>query len=299
MMHKKVLILGANGLIGSGLTGYLQTRNIKLYAVVRSTKKVFSKKVSFLYCKNLNSKKSINNIEILLKKIKPNFVINCLGVTKHIKSKNNRLLNVYLPKMLLEFKKKYIFRLIHITTDCVFDGKRGNYKETSLMDAKDNYGKSKIISDRFLLKSQESIIIRTSTIGYEIGTKRGLLEWFLSSNKICYGYKKAFFSGLTTLELAKIIYKYIISKELIKDGIYNVSGPKINKFDLLKKIKKKFKKEILIKPDYKLKIDRSLNADKFRLVTKYKKLSWDKMLEDYRKFYKKNYVQNKINFSDK
>ena len=80
MMHKKVLILGANGLIGSWLTGYLQTRNIRLYAVVRSTKKVFSKKVSFLYCKNLNSKKSINNIEILLKKIKPNFVINCLNL---------------------------------------------------------------------------------------------------------------------------------------------------------------------------------------------------------------------------
>ena len=291
-MHKKVLILGANVLIGNGLTRYLQTRNIRLFAIVRSTKKVFSKKIPFFYCKNLNSKKSIDNIEKFIKKIKPDFIINCLGMTKHIETQNNKLLNVYLPSILLKFKKKYFFDLIHITTDCVFDGKKGNYKETSLMNAEDDYGKSKILSDKILLKSKKTIIIRTSTIGHEIRTKRGLLDWFLSCNKICYGYKKAFFSGLTTLELAKIIYKYFIllSKKPIKYGIYNISGPKINKFDLLKKIRKIYKKDILIKPDYKLRIDRSLNSEKFTFVTKYKKLSWDKMLKDYREFYKKNNV---------
>jgi dTDP-4-dehydrorhamnose reductase len=290
MMHKKVLILGANGLIGNGLTRYLQTRNISLFAVVRSPRKVFLKKVPFFYCKNLNSKKSINNIEKFIKKIQPDFVINCLGITKHIKSQKNKLLNVYLPSVLIKFKKKYYFNLIHITTDCVFDGKFGNYKETSLMNAKDYYGKSKILSDKNLLKNKEIIIIRTSAIGHEIKTKRGLLEWFLSRNKICYGYKKAFFSGLTTLELAKIIYKYFLSKKPIRYGIYNLSGPKISKFDLLEIIKKIYEKDILIKPDYKLKIDRSLDTKKFRLITKYKKSSWNRMLHDCRKFYKKTYV---------
>ena len=290
MMSKKILILGANGLIGNGITKYLQTRNLNIFAAVRSNKKVFSKKTPFFLYKDLNSKKSINNIEKLIKKIKPDFVINCIGVTKHIKSQNHKLINIYLPKILLKLKKKSFFNLIHITTDCVFDGKKGNYKETSLMNAKDKYGNSKIISDKFLVKSNSVTIIRTSTIGHEITTKRGLLEWFLSQKKICYGYKNAFFSGLTTLELAKIIYKYFIVKKPVKYGIYNLAGPKISKFNLLTKIKKIYDKDILIKPDYKLRIDRSLNAKKFKLITKYKKLSWNRMLKDYKKFYKKNYV---------
>lgn len=289
-MTKKILILGANGLIGNGITNYLKTKNLRIFAGIRSKEKAYSKKISFVFYKNLNSKKSINDIEKLIKKINPDYVINCLGITKHIKSKNQNLLNIYLPEIMLKLKKKFYFNLIHITTDCVFDGKKGNYRETSFMNAKDKYGNSKIKSDYFLIKSNEVMVIRTSTIGYEITTKRGLLEWFLSQKKICNGYKNAFFSGLTTLELAKIIYKFFISKNNIKCGIYNLAGPKISKFELLKKIKKIYNKDILIKPDYKLKINRSLNSKKFELITKYKKLSWDKMLKDNKKFYKKNYV---------
>ena len=275
-MHNKILILGANGLIGNGLTEYFRTKNINLFLVVRSKKKEFSKNLKYYYCNNLTSEKSLINIEKIISKIKPDCIINCIGITKHINRKNNKILNIHLPKFLSSIKKKYKFTFIHITTDCVFDGKEGGYDETSTPNSKDNYGKSKALADQFLKKHKQTIILRTSTIGREIKTKNGLLEWFLSRKKNCYGFKNAYFSGLTTLELAKIIYKFILIKKIIKEGIYNLSGPKINKYDLLQIIKKIYNKKILIKPDHKFKVNRSLNSNKFIKISKYKKKKLEK-----------------------
>lgn len=286
-MDEKIIILGANGLIGNGLTKYFSTKNIQLHAMVRSQKKKFCKNISYHYCNNLISKKSLIKIEKIITKVKPNYVINCIGITKHIKNSNNKLLNIDLPKFLSAKVKKYNFKFIHITTDCVFDGKQGNYFEKSKTNANDKYGTSKALADKFLYKKKQTIILRTSTIGREIKSKNGLLEWFLSCKKSCYGFKNAYFSGLTTLELAKIIYKYIIKKKLISRGIYNLSGPKINKSDLLNVIKDVYKKNILILPNYKLQIDRTLNSDKFIKISNYKKKSWKKMLLEYKKFNEK------------
>ena len=283
-MNKKILILGANGLIGNGLTSYFSTKKINLFLVVRSKKKKFSKNIKYYYCNNLSIKKSFTKIQEIIQKVKPDYVINCIGVTKHIKHAQNKLLNIDLPKFLSTNRKNHKFTYIHITTDCVFDGKKGNYRESSKTNADDTYGLSKAKADKYLINKKNTIILRTSTIGREIKTKHGLLEWFLSRKKLCYGFKNAYFSGLTTLELGKIIYMFIIHKKLIKRGLYNVSGPKINKYDLLNLIKKIYDKKILILPDCKLKIDRSLNSDKFIKICKYKRKSWKKMLIEYKKF---------------
>ena len=149
---------------------------------------------------------------------------------------------------------------IHITSDCVFNGKKGNYDENHNTNAEDHYGISKAKADQLLIKNSGVIILRTSTIGHEIKTKKGLLEWFLSQKKNVNGFKKAYFSGPTTLELSKIIYAYIIKKKVIKSGLYNIAGPKINKYKLLQIIKKIYNKNIIIKKEHKFKIDRSLNA---------------------------------------
>ena len=291
-MNKKVLILGANGLIGNGLTRYFATKNINLTAVVRSKIKKFQKKINFAYCNNLNSIRSLNSISKIISQDKPDFVINCIGVTKHYKNKNNKILNIELPKALIRLKKKNKFNFIHITTDCVFNGLKGNYTENSNTNANDLYGLSKLTADKFLLKSKKCIILRTSTIGSEIKTRNGLFEWFLSNKKNCIGFKNAYFSGLTTLELSKIIYNFIIKKKKLKEDIYNLSGPKINKFLLLNLIKEIYNKEILIKPDYKFKIDRSLNSNKFVKISKYKKKSWKKMILEYKKFNENNFFIN-------
>ena len=284
-MNKKVLILGANGLIGNNLTKYLIKKKIRLYPVVRSKKKEFLSNIKFYHCNNLNSKKSLFKVIKIIKNIKPDFLINCLGTTKHRKIKNRQILNFYLPKLILENKKKLNFNFIHITTDCVFDGKKGGYKENFIPNAQDDYGKSKAAADKILNQNNNVIILRTSTIGHEAYSKYGLLEWFLSQKKLIHGYKNAYFSGPTTLEFCKIIYKFVIKKQLIRKGLYHIAGPRINKYKLLELIKKVYDKNILIKPDYKLKIDRSLNSNKFVNVSKYKKLSWIKMLKEYKKFY--------------
>lgn len=289
-MRKNILILGANGLIGNGLTQYFYSKNLNLFASIRSKEKKFNNNIKYYYHNDIASKKSFNLIKKIIEKVKPDYVINCIGITKHIKKKNNTKLNIDLPRFIFNLSNIYKFKFIHITTDCVFDGTKGNYNEGSETNAKDRYGISKAKADKYLNKSKKTIILRTSTIGREIKTKNGLLEWFLSRRSFCLGFKNAYFSGLTTLELAKIIYKFIINKNLIKKGIYNLSGPKISKLELLNIIKKIYDKKILIIPDNKLKIDRSLNSDKFIKISKYRKKSWKKMLLEYKKFYDKQFI---------
>ena len=287
---KKILILGSNGLIGNNITRYLKKKKLRIYPLVKSREKKFLNDINFYYYKNINSNKSLNNIVQIIERIRPHFVINCLGITKHRKTKKNLICNVNLPKILLRNRAKLNFILIHITSDCVFNGKKGNYDENYNTNAEDDYGVSKAKADQLLSNNSGVIILRTSTIGHEFKTKKGLLEWFLSQRKIVNGFKNAYFSGPTSLELGKIIYTYIIKKKLIKSGLYNIAGPKINKYKLLTIIKKIYNKKIIIKKEQKFKIDRSLNANKFYKDTKYRPKSWHKMISECKEFYKENLI---------
>ena len=159
-----------------------------------------------------------------------------------------------------------------------------------MSDAEDNYGKIKFLTEKKIKKNKNTIIIRSSTLGMEIKNKFGLLEWFLSNNKSIHGYKNVYFSGPTALELSKIIYKFIITKTIIKKGIYNVSSNKISKFDLLNLIKKVYHKKINIIPSNEIRIDRSLNNKKFMAKTNYKQKNWVTMLKEMKKFYEKKYI---------
>lgn len=287
---KKVFIIGSNGLIGWTICNYLNDKKkIELFCGIRKKNKHFSKYKIFEYG-NLVKKKCIKKLINFIIKIKPEFVINCAGITKRKNKKKNIEINYSLPITLSKISKKYKFTFIHLSTDCVFNGKIGNYKETSLTNAKDNYGKIKSLTEKKLKKNKNTIVLRSSTLGLEIKNKLGLLEWFLSKNKSIYGYKNVYFSGPTALELSKIIYEFIIIKTIIKRGIYNVSSDKISKFDLLKLIKRVYHKKINIIPSYEIKIDRSLNNKKFLAKTNYKPKKWLILLEEMKKFYEKKYI---------
>ena len=149
-----------------------------------------------------------------------------------------------------------------------------NYSEDDLPNAKDIYGISKSLGESIY---HHNLVIRTSTIGHEINTKHGLLEWFISQNSYCTGYRNAYFSGITTLELANLINDFIL-KKLNLIGLFNVSSEKISKYELLSKINEiyKLKKKIIISDQQK--IDRSLNSYKFNRVFGYYPNSWDKMI---------------------
>ena len=250
----KILILGATGMLGSQVCKYFY--NKKKYAticVVRSRKKFNllnspgKKKIkaAFLDLQSLKKTKK------MILKLQPDYLINCVGMVKQIMNKQNKketfFLNTKLPKVLSDLAKSENFKFIHFSTDCVFSGKRGHYRENDVSDCKDYYGKTKYLGEN---DSINTINLRTSIIGHELNTKIGLLEWFLSSKKKVFGFKNAIFSGLTTLEIAKILEKHIINKNVIKFGTFHISSKPINKYNLLKMISKIYKKDILIVPNY-------------------------------------------------
>lgn len=218
-----------------------------------------------------------------IEKIKPNIVINCIGIVKQLKEAQDPILsisiNALFPHLVAEKCAEKKARLIHISTDCVFSGKKGLYRETDIADADDLYGRTKYLGE---VNSPNCLTVRTSLIGRELREKKSLLEWFLAQKGQVRGYKKAVFSGLTTYALTQII-KEIILKYPELNGIYHIAGGPINKYELLTRLKDIYKKDIEIIPDETVKVDRSLDASKFRDNTSIKIPSWDEMLEDLRR----------------
>lgn len=284
-MNKKILILGCNGLIGNNILKFFKKKkNLSIYAASRKKLNKFLSIKNYYY-PSLTKKSNFKFVKKIIVLTNPDFVINCTGITKHHdnKSKINQI-NIQFPEFLSMLQKKYKFINIHLSTDCVFSGSTGLYEENSNTDAQDTYGKTKAKIEKILLKKQNTIILRTSTIGHEISSRRGLLEWFLHKKGKVFGFQNAFFSGPTTLELAKIVYKYIVCKNIIKNDIYNISSTKISKYKLLKLIKIIYKKKSLIVPTSHIKLNRTLNNTKFLKLTNYRLPSWKKMILDMKNF---------------
>lgn len=278
----KILVLGANGLIGSNIYRVLSegTENdvegtVRHESALNNVPRVMRKNI-------------VVNVELLddsliadlLSNSRPNVVINCAGLTKHDPNSASPLMalpiNSLFPHKLAKFCASIGARLIHISTDCVFSGDKGNYSENDHPDALDLYGISKSIGE---VDYPNALTIRTSTIGHEKGSIDGLLEWFLFQGDSCSGYRKAIFSGLPTITLAKIIRDYILSNESMT-GLYHLAASPIDKYSLLKLIAKVYAKDIDVISDDSIIIDRSLDAKKFSIETGYKAPSWDLLLRE-------------------
>lgn len=276
----KVLVLGASGMIGSALIRVLsERRDYEVWGTVRAerVKQFFSASIAH----NLVEDVDLENYDVLLrllKQLRPDVIVNCAGLTKHKPEADDPLItipiNTLMPHRLVKLCNLIGARLIHISTDCVFSGEKGEYVESDFADARDIYGKSKALGE---INYPNTITLRTSTIGHELNSAYGLLEWFLSQDKSCKGYSRAIFSGVPTIVLAQIIRDVVIPyKEL--SGIYHVSAKSINKHELLKLIAKVYGKSIQITDDDSLAIDRSLNADKFYAATGYVAPEWPELI---------------------
>ena len=184
------------------------------------------------------------------------------------------------PFRLKEICAEIKSRLILFSSDCVFSGEKGFYSEKDNPDPTDIYGKSKLLGE---LDNENIITIRKSVIGHELDSKKGLLEWFLNQEGSVEGYKEAIFSGLTVLELARIIDMYILPNKDIK-GIIHLSGDPISKYDLLKIIANQYKKIINIEPNEEIKTDRSLNSEYFKNLTGYKSDPWPLLVKSMKEF---------------
>ena len=216
-----------------------------------------------------------------IENIRPDVIFNAVGVVKQVPTAKNTvttlLINAVLPHQLADIASNVGARLIQISTDCVFDGARGNYSEDDEPNATDLYGKSKALGE---VTGDNCLTLRTSIIGRELTTAHGLVEWVLSNQgDSVNGFVNAIFSGFPTIVLADII------TSLIKDhpslsGLYHVSSEPINKFDLLNLIKASYHLDLDIRRFEDFRIDRSLDSTKFRRTTGFTPAPWSDMVAE-------------------
>ena len=277
----KVLVIGASGMIGSTVLRVLsESKDLVVLGTVRnaSVKRFFTSAMA----SRLIADVDVEHPDALLKvldDVRPDVVINCAGLTKHKPEADDPLvsipINTLMPHRLAGLCKLAGARLVHVSTDCIFSGEKGGYAEADFADARDVYGKSKVLGE---LVYPHTITLRTSTIGHELQSKYGLLDWFLSQETRCNGYARAIFSGLPTVIFAQVIRDVVIPHNELS-GLYHVAAKPINKFDLLKLIADVYGKSIDIVPDDKLVIDRSLDAERFRAATGYVAPEWEEMIQ--------------------
>jgi dTDP-4-dehydrorhamnose reductase len=217
---------------------------------------------------------NVDALRQLLERVRPDVVINCVGVVKQLEAAQDPLLaipiNSLLPHRLARLCMLFGARLIHISTDCVFSGSRGMYREDDVVDARDLYGLSKFLGEVDYLNA---ITLRTSIVGHELNSAHGLVGWFLAQHGRVRGYSRAVFSGLPTVELARVIRDYVMPRPELH-GLYHVSASPIAKLDLLRLVADEYNKEIFIEPDAQLIVDRSLDSTRFRKATGYSPPSW-------------------------
>lgn len=277
----KILVIGATGMLGNAMMRVLSEKaDWMVYGTLRSVeaKRLFQPNIAT----HLISGVDVEQHDTLIKaftQIRPDVVINCVGLVKQLADADDPLqaipINSLLPHRLARLCELIGARLVHMSTDCIFDGSKGNYCETDPSDAKDLYGKSKYLGE---LAYPHTVTLRTSIIGHELQSARGLVGWFLSQQERCKGYTKAIFSGLPTVVMAQVIRDVVIPRPGLS-GVYHVAAQPISKFDILKLIASVYGKKIDVVPDDKLVIDRSLNAKRFRDATGYVAPEWPALIE--------------------
>jgi dTDP-4-dehydrorhamnose reductase len=289
IMAKKILILGCTGMLGHTLLLKLSSReDLTVYATARSEdglsgwfpgecrERIITGVDAFDFA----------SVEGAYARVKPDVVINCIGHIKQLPNASDPVLSIYLNSLFPHIAEALCgsiqARFIHISTDCVFEGETGNYSESSVPDAKDLYGRSKLLGE---VSGPRSLVVRTSLIGHEIKNKLGLVEWFLSQKDRTRGYTKAVFSGLPTIEFAELLTRHILPDEKL-NGIYNISTWPISKFDLLKLIAARYGKDISIEPYDAVNIDRSLDSGKFRRASGYEPPRWPELIEKMHEHYR-------------
>ena len=283
---KTVLILGASGMLGNTLFRHLtRCPNISVFGTIRSN--IGIENFYNAYAKNIVCNVHIlklSEVDLLFSKLKPDVVINCIGLIKQSTNSENFIdsitINSLLPHQLAKLCSMHNSRFIHISTDCVFSGAKGLYTEKDLPDANDLYGRTKYLGE---VNYPNTVTLRTSIIGHELVTKKSLIEWFLSKEEGIQGYTNAIFSGLPSNELSKVISNYVIPNDKLQ-GLYHISSDPINKSELLEIINHVYKKNLVITPTDTPKINRSLDSTHFKTITGYKPSNWKDLVISMEKF---------------
>jgi len=278
----QVLVLGSSGMLGHKLVQHLGDRH-RVSATVRGNAASYASTVVFQRAELYGDvhAEDMPSVERIVSQAMPDAVVNCIGIVKQVAAAKDPIasieINSLFPHKLARLCRARGIRLVHISTDCVFSGRRGMYSEADNPDAEDLYGRSKLLGEPV---SSGCLTLRTSIIGRELRSSHGLLEWFLAqTGGAVHGYRKAVFSGLTTGALATIIGE-VIANHADLDGLWHVASRPVTKYGLLCLIRDTYNLAVEILPDDALACDRSLDGSLFQSSTGLVVPSWPEMVQD-------------------
>ncbi|MEB2437949.1 dTDP-4-dehydrorhamnose reductase family protein [Citrobacter braakii] len=272
----KVMVLGVTGMLGYSL--FANLKDYKNLNVIGTARNLLGKEQYFNTLKEnvaLNvDATDIYSIDKVINSVNPDVVINCIGLIKQHEVSKQHVdaikINALLPHQLADLCNKYNAKLIQFSTDCVFDGTMGLYRESHTPNSTDLYGKSKCLGE---VNYGKHLTLRTSIIGHELNSSVSLIDWFLSQSTEVNGYSKAIFSGLPTCYIAKLLAEKIIVNDSLK-GIYHLSAEPIDKYTLISLVSEIYGKSIKINKSEELIIDRTLDSARLREAIGFIPPSW-------------------------
>jgi len=282
----RILVLGVTGMLGNAVFRlFSESSGYDVYGTARSSLSLghFDEALRPRISVGIDVEHQDHLVQ-LFDFVRPAVVINCIGLVKQLTDAEDPLValpvNALLPHRLARLSSLVGARLVHISTDCVFAGRLGNYCESDEPDAQDLYGRSKLLGE---VDYDNAVTLRTSIIGHELTSAHSLVGWFLAQEGRVNGFTRAVFSGLPTVELARVIRDYVVPRSDMR-GLWHVSSAPIAKYDLLQLIKRAYGRSNEIIADERLVIDRSLDSSRFKAETGWQPKSWEALVNAMRLF---------------
>ncbi len=282
METRKVLIFGATGMLGHVLFTVLSERSdLDVHATARRMEGLSRWFPAPLLAKihGRVDADDLGSVRRALDETGPDVVVNAVGVIKQLPEAQDPVVaiavNALFPHRLATACRAVGARLVHVSTDCVFSGDKGNYTEDDIPDAPDLYGRAKLLGE---VTGPGCVTLRTSIVGHELHGRLGLVEWFLSREEKVQGFANAVFSGFPTVEFARIVAERIVPNEGLA-GLYHVSSNPVSKYDLLRLVAERYGKRVAIERQEEFRCDRSLDSTRFRRATGYEPPAWPDLVE--------------------
>jgi dTDP-4-dehydrorhamnose reductase len=278
-MSARVLVLGAAGMLGHKVVQHLAATGHDVWGTVRQEWEALPPAARRL----LPRARTVTGLDVqefahlasTVERLDPAVVVNCVGIVKQRAAAHDAIasitINALLPHRLAALLHARGSRLIHFSTDCVFDGVRGDYSEGDVTNATDLYGRTKALGE---VTSPRALTIRTSMIGRELTVHQSLLDWFLAQNHgTVRGFTRAIYAGVTTPYLADVVRRLIAERPELQ-GLYQVAAAPISKHDLLVLLRDAYGLDVTIVPDDTFVCDRSMRGDRFERETGYRCPDW-------------------------
>lgn len=269
----RVLILGGNGMLGHRLGPALAAHH-DVRVTVRGETAESDRVVGGVDARDLD------RLAEVVTAFRPEAVVNAIGIVKQRSEAQDPLraleVNAIFPHRLARLCAAAGARLVHFSTDCVFSGTRGSYRESDPPDPPDTYGRTKLLGE----VGPPHLTLRSSIIGLERGRRQGLVEWFLGSRGTVKGYRRALWSGLTTAEMGRLVDRLLVRHPDLA-GVWHVASRPIDKFSLLSGLARELgRDDVNLEPVDEPACDRSLNGEAFTAATGYRAPAWDEMLSE-------------------